>query len=182
MADDKEKLLKEAEKLISERKYGSAAELFAKAGEPEKAKEFYIKSAEKWIASRDYDWAADSYMAAGMTEKAKECLIQAAERHIAKKEYGWAAEAYAKVGETEKEKECYLKQAGGFIVSENYTAAVVYYKLANVSLTALPKESLEKILGLVREGNVAVTQGLAAIVKTDEEELMFNEARAGMVL
>jgi hypothetical protein len=38
------------------------------------------------------------------------------------------------------------------------------------------------MLELIRTGNVEATQCLASLVKSEEDELIFNEARAGMVL
>jgi hypothetical protein len=82
----------------------------------------------------------------------------------------------------EKAKECYLKEAEKFMAVEDYTGAVIDYRHANLSLTTIPKEPQEKMLELIRTGNVEATQCLASLVKSEEDELIFNEARAGMVL
>jgi hypothetical protein len=82
----------------------------------------------------------------------------------------------------DKAKECCLKTANKKIAEGSYESAINYYAQADISLTTLPKETQEKLLKFVMEGNVEATQGLAKLVKSDEDEIIFNEARAGMVL
>jgi tetratricopeptide (TPR) repeat protein len=164
-----------------------------------------IRRAESALTRDDFERAGSYYKHAGEMEKAKECYIKAAERFVAEAEaeektnvgfmavarwsklggggnYSLAAYNYEKAGEHEKAKECYIKEASELMADGDYVAAVENYKDANLTLTELPKESQEKLLGLVSKGHVAVTQSLAELVKSEEEELMFNEVRAWLVL
>jgi len=175
--------VKIAEKEIAEGNYDWAAELFEEAGEHEKARECYLRQAEKGIAAGKIGLATEYFEKAGMKDKAKECWLKEAEEYVAKGDYFLAAYCYKNIGRIDKAEGYYLKGADLLIADERYVDALDYYKLANIgSLTGLPKETQEKLLGLVRKGNVKATQGLAKLVKTEEEELIFNEARAGMVL
>ena len=78
--------------------------------------------------------------------------------------------------------ESYKTVADILIAKKQYVNAITCFKNAGCSLSTLPKTTLEKLLGLAREGNVRLIQGLAGLVQTEEDEILFNEARAGMVL
>jgi tetratricopeptide (TPR) repeat protein len=144
--------------------------------------QYYHARAELLVENGKFGKAAECYEIAGEPEKAKECYIKVADTYVAKNSNTWAAAYYEKAGMKDKAKECYIKAAEVYAADEDYTHAIESYKRANLSLATLPRESQEKLLGLIREGNVEATQGLALLVKNEEEELIFNEARAGLVL
>jgi hypothetical protein len=64
----------------------------------------------------------------------------------------------------------------------DYGQAISFYKEAYGSLVGIPEKERNALLEQVKSGNVIVIQKLAELVKNEEEELIFNEARAGWVL
>jgi hypothetical protein len=135
------------------------ARAFEKLGDPEAAKQCWKLAGEYFITVKNFYQASDCYEKAGIPEQAKKCRINDADEYIKSSVY-----------------------AEEFNTRESYSKALKIYKTEGCSLSTLPKESQEKILRLVRKGNVEATQCLAELVKTEEEELIFNEARAGLVL
>jgi hypothetical protein len=75
-----------------------------------------------------------------------------------------------------------LEVAKMYLEQGEYGMAVGLYKEAYNSLLEIPENERNALLEQVKSGNVIVTQRLAALVKSEEDELIFNEARAGMVL
>ena len=76
----------------------------------------------------------------------------------------------------------YIKTAQFLIKDERYYQAIFMCKKFGVPLSEIPEYERKKMLGLVSNGDVHATQNIAKLVKSEEDELLFNEARAGMVL
>ena len=178
----KEMWLNAIDQRIAAGDYKNLSFYYEKLEMHDKACESTLTYTEKLVAAGEHRLAAECYEKAGMTNKARGCWLKLAEELVAEGLYNNAAEYCEKVGTMDGASECYIKIADGFVVTGEPIRAIGYYKRANISLTTLPKESQEKLLGLVREGNVAITRGLAKLVETEEDEIIFNEARAGLVL
>jgi tetratricopeptide (TPR) repeat protein len=176
----KECCIKQAEACAIKGSYMNAGNWYEKGGEMDKAKEYWVKLAEECAAKGAYHVAEGWYEKIGDTEKAKECCIKQAEACVSTGSYSIAGGWYEKVGLLDKAVECWTKV---YFDKKDYEGMITMLcKRADFSLSQIPKDMRGGLLELVRKGNVRATQSLAKLVKTEEDELMFNEARAGMVL
>jgi tetratricopeptide (TPR) repeat protein len=210
--EDRAQKLRRAERLVADKVYSLAAGLFEEAREYKKAKKCAAKAAKELVAEKSYDDAARYYEKAYMINKARECWKKEAEKDMSQNFHDSALIAYQKSGLNsddatvkviegliEKreydgaeiwyvqrlgltEKEARLKIAEACFANGIYHDAIAYLKKSDCQLADIPKKIREELLMLVTEGNIEVTQSLASLVKSEEDELIFNEARAGMVL
>jgi tetratricopeptide (TPR) repeat protein len=145
--------------------------------------EYNRAKADLLFKEKKFIEAANFYRQAGETKAESACMIYANAQSLVNEErFDAAANCYKQVGETEAANACLISW-GLKLMGRGYVdRAFDFYKSNDISLSKMPKEMQEKMLDLVKKGNVKITQNLAKLVKTEEEELMFNEARAGMVL
>jgi tetratricopeptide (TPR) repeat protein len=156
----------------------AAAEFYQKGGETEKARELWIKKGDEMCDRLNFEKSADWYIKAGMTEQ--EADMRVAEQLGTNGAYVLSIAHYEKAGLAEQQS--VLKVAEHCVHNKDYGNAASFYSILNVSLSDIPQEARENMLKLVTEGNVKAIQEVARMVKTEEEEIMYNEARAGMVL
>jgi tetratricopeptide (TPR) repeat protein len=176
----KECCVKFAEECAIKGSYMNAGGWYEKGGEIDKAKECWAKFAEECADNRSYSTAGGWYEKAGELDKAKECWIKQAKECASTGNYGTAGDWYEKVGLPDKAVECWTKV---YFDKKDYEGmTTMLCKRADLSLSQIPKGTRGGLLELVRKGNVRATQGLAKLVKNEEDELIFNEARAGLVL
>jgi hypothetical protein len=143
-------------------------------------KQRYFKAAEKCVAEGEYGEAGGWYKLVEMFDKSREYYAKEAEKSIAKGSYYGAAGWYKLAEMTDKTIACWAKL---YLDKKDYKGmAERLSEYPDFSLSQIPKETQERLLELVRKGNVAITRGLAKLVQTEEDELLFNEARAGLVL
>jgi tetratricopeptide (TPR) repeat protein len=184
----KECWLKEAEGAVANGSYLRAGKCYEKLGETDKAKECWTKFIDYCFARMKRADAIRSCKEEGIPEDLICTVIKdrvekadkEADSYINRREYGNAVYCYTKAGMTEQQ--AHERVANSAVTKKDYNEAINLYTQANLTLATLTKESQEQLLRFVREGNVTVTQGLAALVQTEEDEIIFNEARAGLVL
>jgi tetratricopeptide (TPR) repeat protein len=197
MADNnavKQRYTKMAEEAIARNQFGSAGDYYKRAGNVEKSNEFFAKEAEWHLSREDYSKAAIYFEKADRKGEASACrkisiktlsgsqFNNRAEKQIDKKIHYMAAKFYDEAGESKKAKECWTKAAQNFLDTNDYSSAIECYKNAKVSLSTLPEYIQERVLETIKSGDVKEIQGLAALVQTEEDELIFNEAHVGLVL
>jgi tetratricopeptide (TPR) repeat protein len=174
--------VKAAEVYVGIKAWWEASECYKRIGLKDKAKECLIKLAEFDSKNEHYRQAAEYYEEAGLNEKAKECWIDEARKLVSPRfnMHDEAVECYTKGGFTEQES--IIRVAADCLIKNNYCEAAKFYAIGNYSLSDFPKDVREKMLELVKDGNVTATQNIARTVKSEEDEVIFNEARAGLVL
>jgi hypothetical protein len=134
-----------------------------------------------WIGDKKMDEEL-APLALAKGKSSPEYNLAKAEMLVERKRFAEASTCYEKAKEPEKAKECKLKQAELCFDREYYEGMVIWYMEAGISLSEISKDMQKKVLDLIRQGNIEATQGLASLVENEEDEVMFNEARAGMVL
>jgi hypothetical protein len=193
----------QAKRWVKKGEAGAAGFCYKKIGKMKEAREQYLKAAEKGIKDKRMpNEIAEFYLEAGEAEKAKEWAFKAKMHYTdwlkrsAEKQKDklndievaktWLERADnlcnkldVKEGESAK---LMLSIARSSIERKDYDNAIYCYRRTKSSLLSIPAEEREKLLVAVKEGCVNVIQGLAGLVQTEEEELMFNEARVGLVL
>jgi uncharacterized protein HemY len=188
----KECLEKGANSWIEAGRYDKAAECYNEAKEPEKEKECLIRHVDTLISERNYRTAAQVVGRIGDAEKQKEYFMILGRLEAEHGSYWYAGNNFELAGCMDLAARCYTVAAaqwgsmGHQDVADNLrkAAAECFGKLFSAydSLSELPQKLRDEMLGLVKDGDITATQGLAALVKTEEDELIFNEARARMVL
>jgi hypothetical protein len=160
--------------------YGIAARYYEKVSKIKDAKDRWKRCGDGRRCNHSYEDAVESYVKSGLTKRQANLLI--AKDCESQDKFDTAAKYYKLSRAPKKARECWLKTAEAFISHFQLGSAISTYKTAGVSLSDVPLKEREKLLDKVKEGNIEITQNLASLVENEEEELIFNEARAGMVL
>jgi tetratricopeptide (TPR) repeat protein len=159
--------LKKANEHAKDREFGDAGAAYRKAGKEEEAVNYFLMAAEECIKEGDFWYTGEAYRLAGKKEEAKDYYLMAAKEFAESGNFLDAGRSYGEAGKFKEAAECYAKEGS---ISD-------IEKL--IKQKKIQKKNLFK---LVSCGDIKVTQTLAKLVKTEEDELMFNEARAGWVL
>jgi hypothetical protein len=101
--------------------------------------------------------------------------LKKAEKYYEQRDYQNALWYYKEVGVPDKEKECWIKLAGEFIDEGGYSSAISIYKNHASSLSEIPQDKLEKVLELVRKGDVGAAQCLAVLIKSEEAVMLYKK-------
>jgi tetratricopeptide (TPR) repeat protein len=163
-----------AEQTLKMQDEETAADYFTKAEKTERAREIWIKKAEEYTGEWHYEKSKKYYMNAGMTEE--EARFKAASR-IAEEEmkseysYSNAVKWYKEAGMPESE--IYTKFGDIYAAEGEIELAIDLYSAAN---------NKQRLFDMMKTGGIELMQKLASLVETEEDEIAFNEARAGWVL
>jgi tetratricopeptide (TPR) repeat protein len=178
---DKKLCTKFADKCEADRKGASelAAEFYMRGGKTEKANAMFIQMGDSNCNS---EWGTEHafkyYTKAGLTKE--EAEIRIADKLFESGVYESAAKRYETLGNTEKTRLSLVKRAEQLVDDRSYLDAAGIYMTLGYSLSNVPIS--EKLLDIVKQGDPKAIQSLAKLVKTEEDEILFNEARARMVL
>jgi tetratricopeptide (TPR) repeat protein len=179
---DQKLCIKFADKCVADGKGGNelAAEFYKRGGDIEKANAMFVEVGDKQCTGRwwNVDYATKYYTKAGMTEE--QANARAADNLFESGRYEAAAEYYKKIGNTEKGRLSSANWAEQLVAEGKYSDAVGIYKKFGYSLSNVPNP--EKLLEAVKQGSPEAIQKIAELVTSEEDEVIFNEARAGMVL
>jgi hypothetical protein len=156
-SEKKEAMLKYAKEDETKKRYGDAAYIHGLLGDYKKARQLLIKDADDILARGGIEWAMTCYKSLMDTKCLKEFFMEAAERIIQNHE---------------------IRR----LSLPTWYQAITILKEGNFSLSEVSENVRGTLLTLVSEGNIEATQSIAELVKTEDDELMFNEARAGLVL
>jgi tetratricopeptide (TPR) repeat protein len=149
--------------------------------------EYKIAKAELLFEEKKFVEAADYYRQAGEFDQADRCLIVNGLVLFNKGQVDSAREFYKNndisFSKMQKDVQEKVINFGLVYIDKGYVdSAITFYGIIGVYISQMPKNVQEKLLKPVREGNVTTTQKLASLVNSEEDEILFNEARAGMVL